>query len=522
VRVLRFLALPLLTLLALTACQSGGSGSGTSTSSAGTTKDKLVIGMVQAPTSLDITSDATASIATMLRDNLYEGLLRTDASGALIPQLANTWDTSPDGKVFTFHLRSANWQDGTPFTAQDVKFSWDRARDPNNKPANPHADYWAPVDTVDVVDDHTVKVTLKKYSDSFLFHMAQGSAAIVPKTTHVVAAGPNQPIATNLATQPVGTGPFKFAVYQPNTSVTLVRNDAYWGAKPKLSQVIFRFITDANAMNNALKAGDIDAIAQLGGPEQLPSFTNDSKFRVLVGAPAGKIIVAINNSKGPLKDVRVRKAIAAAIDRKAWIDGVFSGYAVPIGSHAVPNVTERYYVDETQVNKYDPNEAKKQLAAAGFSSGLTLHLAEISDYPYAVRGGDILASELKAVGINLQIDTMTFNPTWFRTVLLGPQDYDLTIINHVEPRDIGNYANPKYYWHYDNPQVTQKVVAADAEQDQAKRKSMYADVQKQLAEEAVHGYVMSPKQIDVIRTNLKDYPEKRLSTSLYLAKAYFS
>jgi len=107
-------------------------------------------------------------------------------------------------------------------------------------------------------------------------------------------------------------------------------------------------------------------------------------------------------------------------------------------------------------------------------------------------------------------------------VFLGPQNYDLTIINHSEPRDIGNYANPKYYWHYDNPQVAQEVTAADGEQDQAQRKSMYADVQKQLADEAVQGYVMSPKQIDVIRTNLKGYPEKRLSTSLYLAKAYFS
>ncbi|MDQ6899459.1 MAG: ABC transporter substrate-binding protein [Candidatus Dormibacteraeota bacterium] len=517
-RLLRALTVPILLILASTGCQSGGGGNSGGASPGATGKDKIVVGFVQAPTSLDITSDATASIATMLRDNLYEGLLRTDAAGVLIPQLATGWDTSPDGKTYTFHLRSTNWQDGTPFNAQDVKFSWDRARDPQNKPANPHVDYWAPVSSVDVVDDHTVKVSLKQYSDNFLFHMAQGSAAIIPKSTHVVS--PN-PVATNLATQPVGTGPFKFSTYVPNASLNLVRNDAWWGSKPKLNQVTFRFITDANAMNNALKAGDIDAIAQLGGPEQLPSFKSNNNFRILEGVPAGKIMVAYNNSKGALKDVRVRKAISMAIDKKAWIDGVFSGYAVPIGSHAVPNVTEPYYVDENQVNKYDPNEAKKQLAAAGYASGLTLHLAEVSDFPYAVRGGDILNSELKAIGVTLQIDTMTFNG-WLHTVFLPPQDYDLTIINHVEPRDIGNYANPKYYWHYDNAVVAQTVVQADAEQDQAKRKSMYATVQKQLADDAANGYIMSAKQIDVIRANLHGYPEKRLSTSLYLAKAYFS
>ncbi len=523
-RLLRVLALPILLLLALTACQSGGGGTGGNTRSGPSSKVKLVVGMVQVPTSLDISSDATASIATMLRDNLYEGLLRTDASGVLIPQLATGWDTTPDGKTYTFHLRSTSWQDGTPFTAQDVKFSWDRARDPQNKPANPHPDYWAPVSSIEAVDDHTVKVSLKQYSDNFLFHMAQGSAAIVPQSTHVVS--PN-PVATNLATQPVGTGPFKFSAYVPNTSLTLIRNDQWWGIHlgpsfgRDLQQVTFRFITDANAMNNALKAGDIDAIAQLGGPEQLPSFQHDANFRTLVGAPAGKIMVAYNNSKGALKDVRVRKAISMAIDKKAWIDGVFSGYAVPIGSHAVPNVTEPYYIDANQVNKYDPSEAKKQLATAGYSNGLTLHLAEISDFPYALRGGDILNSELKAIGVTLQIDTLTFND-WLHTVFLPPQEYDLTIINHAEPRDIGNYANPKYYWHYDNPQVAQMVVQADAEQDQAKRKSIYATVEKQLADDAANGYIMSPKQIDVIRANLHGYPEKRLSTSLFLARAYFS
>ncbi|MDQ6772991.1 MAG: ABC transporter substrate-binding protein [Candidatus Dormibacteraeota bacterium] len=500
-------------ILAVASC--GGSTSGGTPA-----KTTLTVGIIQVPTSLDITSDATASIALMLRDNLYEGLVRADpAGGKVLPELAKSWDESRDGTVWRFHLVTAKWSDGTDFTADDVKFSWDRARDKTTVPANPHPDYFAPIASIAVVDPHTVTVTLKQFSWNWLFHMAQGSAAIVPKSTHLVSAA-GAPPATELATKPVGTGPFKLEAYTPNVSLTLTRNDSYWGSQPKLKQVVFRFISDPNAMNNALKSGSIDAIAQVGGPEQLGEFKADANFRVLIGAPGGKVIVGINNLGGPLSDVRVRRALALAVDRKAWIQGVFSGYAVPIGSHSTPNDTEPYYVDTTGVNAYDPAQAKQLLAEAGHATGLTLHLAEITEFPYAVRGGDILASELRAVGVNLQIDTMTFN-TWLHTVFLAPQNYELTIINHVEPRDIGNYANPKYYWHYDNPTVAQDLTQADAQLDATQRNALYATVQKQLATDAANIFVMSPEQLDVIRANLKGYPEHRVSTALFLAGTYF-
>src|SRR5579859_3441454 len=173
-------------------------------------------------------------------------------------------------------------------------------------------------------------------------------------------------------TNPVGTGPFKFAAWNRGSSLQLTRNDAYWGSKAKLKDVEFRFISDANAMNNALTAGDIDAIGQVGGPEQLQSFSSNQNFTVIKGAPTGKVMVSINNTSGPLADKRVRQAIYAAIDRKAWIDGIQFGYGVPIGSHSAPNGGEPYYVDETSVNPFDPNKAKQLLASAGYSSGLTL------------------------------------------------------------------------------------------------------------------------------------------------------
>jgi peptide/nickel transport system substrate-binding protein len=507
------LALILPALLAAAACSGSSSSSSTPRAS---TKATIVVGVTQEPTTLDITAQATAAIAEDLRDNVYEGLVRTDSTGKVVPQLAKSWDISQDGKVFTFHLVTTRFHDGSPFTAEDVKFSYDRARDPATVPANPHADYWAPVQSVDVVDDHTVKLALKQFSDGFLFHMGQGSASIVPRNTHLATTSPP---ATDLAANPVGTGPFKFASWNRGDSLTLVRNDDYWGVKPPLQKVVFKYITDPNAMNNALLAGDIDVVSGVTGPEQLGSFANNASFKVLEGKPTGKIMVAMNNAAGPTKDVKVRQAISYAMDRKAFIDGIEQGHAVPIGSHAVPNDSEPYYVDLTGVYKQDKQKARQLLADAGFPNGLTLRIALIP-FAYSRRGGDILASQLQDVGIKLQVQNVEF-PLWLDQVFTK-HNYDLTIINHVEPRDIGNYANSKYYWGYDNRQLVALLQQADAEQDAKKRNDLYGQVERQITADAVNGWLMSPNSLAVIKTNLHGYPQSRVAASIYLGAAYFS
>jgi peptide/nickel transport system substrate-binding protein len=474
------------------------------------TKPRAIIGIIQEPTSLDPTADATASIATTLRDNLYEGLVRLDGSGKLLGSLARTWDVSADGTVVTFHLVSgALWHDGTPFTAQDVKFSWERAADGNTQPPNPHRDYWAPVQSIDIPDATTVKVTLSTYSDNWLFHMAAGSACIVSSAS----------VATD-TTNPIGTGPFKFGAWNRGASLTLTRNDAYWGNKAKLTDIEFRFISDGNAMNNALKAGDIDAIGQVGALEQVAQFQQDPAFNVLKGAASGKVMVSVNETSGSLADVRVRQALYAAIDRKAWIDGFFAGLAEPIGSHASPNDGEPYYADMLSVNTFDPNKAKQLLSAAG-QTNLKLRLAQISAFPYAVRLTDILASQLQDVGVTLDVQPMEF-PIWLQRVFGGAQDYDLTIINHVEERDIGNYANPKYYWHYSNNDVAGWLKQADAEPDLTKRNALYKQIQQQLATEAANLWVAAPSNLGILKTGLQGYQIQGISPSLFLGDAYFS
>lgn len=473
-------------------------------------KPKAIIAFTQEPTSLDPTRDATASIATILRDNLYEGLVRLDGSGKLVPQLAQSWDVSPDGTNVTFHLvDNAKWHDGTPFTAQDVKFSWDRAADAGTQPPNPHRDYWAPVKSVDIVDPKTVKVTLSTYSDNWLFHMAAGSACIVSSAT-----------ATNNANTPVGTGPFKFASWNRGSSLSLTRNDDYRATPAKLHDLEFRFFSDGNAANNALKAGDIDVLGQVGAPDQIKTFQQDPNFTVVKGAASGKVMVSVNNASGPLADKRVRQALYAAIDRKAWIDGYFDGLAVPIGTHASPNEGEPYYVDLTATNPFDPARARSLLDAAG-QSNLKLRLAQVSAFPYAVTLTDILVSQLQAIGVTLDVQPMEF-PRWLQTVFGGTQDYDLTIINHVEERDIGNYANPKYYWHYDNPQMATWLKDADAEPNESKRNGLYKQIQQQLADDAANLWVAAPNNLGVLKKNFMGYQVQGIAPSVYLGDAYFA
>src|SRR5579859_6861254 len=183
----------------LAACATGSSGT-----QATSTKSKAIIGIIQEPTSMDPTADATASIATCLLNNVYEGLIRLDGTGKIVGNLAKSWDVSSDGTTITFHLaQGVKWHDGSAFSAQDVVYSWTRAKDPNTKPANPHADYWLPMQSVTASDDHTVQVTLSSYSDNWLFHMGAGSACIVSQAS----VDSNRPTrsAPVLSSSPPGT-----------------------------------------------------------------------------------------------------------------------------------------------------------------------------------------------------------------------------------------------------------------------------------------------------------------------------
>jgi peptide/nickel transport system substrate-binding protein len=332
----------------------------------------ITIGMQLEPPNLDPTGGAAAAIDEVVYANVFEGLTRYRSDGSIAPALAERWEVSDDGRTYTFHLRQGvRFHDGTDMTADDVKFSLDRARAENS--TNAQKALFAGIFEVRVVDDHTVEVELTGPNSAFPTNMAWGDAVIVAPES-----------VDQAATEPVGTGPFKFSRWVQGDRVELVRNEDYWGEMPALESATFKFISDPTAAFSAMMAGDIDAFPGYPAPETLAQFEADPRFRLLIGSTEGETILAMNNQDEALRDVRVRQAIARAVDRQEIIDGAMFGYGTPIGTHFAPHHPD--YVDLTAQSSHDPDRARELLAEAGYGDGLTLSL-KLPPPSYARRGG---------------------------------------------------------------------------------------------------------------------------------------
>jgi peptide/nickel transport system substrate-binding protein len=453
-----------------------------------TRKDSAILGMVLEPApGLDPTSAAAAAIGEIVHYNVLEGLTKINMDGSIVPLLAESWQVDPDGKSYTFKLRKGvKFHDGEAFDASDVKFSFERAKAPasTNKAKKAVFDN---ISRIETPDPHTVIVVLNNADGNFLFRMGENTAVILdPKS------------AATTATQPIGTGPFKLENWAKGASITLVKNDAYrFAAAVKMKKVTFRFINDPAAQVAALLAGDIDGMPRFGSIQSLKQFQSDARFTVAAGGTEGKTIVSINNKKKPFDDVRVRRAIALAVDRKAVIDGSQEGHGKPIGSHMVPS--DAGYVDLTNVNPYDPEKAKALLKEAGVATPLNVTLT-LPPPEYARKGGEIVAAQLAKVGIVAKIE----NVEWAQW-LAGPfkGSFDLTIISHVEPLDFDRYADPTYYWGYDSKAYKDLMAKYNGTADAKGRLKLLGDIQRQLATDSVNVYMYQLPQFAVGKKQLK-------------------
>jgi len=453
-----------------------------------TRKDSAVLGMPLEPSpGLDPTMASAAAIGEIVHYNVLEGLTKINMDGSITPLLAESWSVDPDGKSYTFKLRKGvKFHDGEAFDASDVKFSFERAKaeGSTNKAKKAVFDN---ISRVEAVDPHTVIVVLNQADGNFLFRMGENTAVILdPKS------------AATTATKPIGTGPFKFDAWAKGSSVTLVKDDAYRSAAAvKMKKVTFRFISDTAAQVAALLAGDLDGIPRGLLPQDAKQFKDDARFSVTRGGTEGKTIVSINNKKKPFDDVRVRRAIAAAIDRKAIIDGSQDGEAVPIGSHMVPS--DAGYVDLTGVNPYNPEKAKALLKEAGVTTPLNVTLT-LPPPPYARKGGEIVAAQLAKVGIIAKIENMEW-AQWLAGPFKG--NFDLTMISHVEPLDFDRYADPKYYWGYDSKAYNELLAKYNSSTDTKTRMKFLGDIQRQLATDSVNAYLYQLPQFAVGNKKLK-------------------
>lgn len=459
----------------------------------------LMIGALAEPTTLDFTRSPAASIPEMLLYNVFETLVQLDDRGQIVPGLATSWTVSPSGLDYEFHLRASTFSTGRAVTARDVVFSLDRARGP--KSTHPFGSNLAAIERVSAPDARTVRLHLSRPSNNLLFWLAGTVGAVLDHTT-----------VDRLATAPVGSGPWVVSSWRRGDRITLTRRTDVDLARPAAAPatVVFRFFVDPTTLNNAMLADDLDVIRNVQAPQSLSQF-DDPRFRVTDGTTTGEVVLSMNTDRPPLDDVRVRRAIRMALDKRVIRDLAWSGYGHLIGSMVPPS--DPWYEDLTAIDAYDPAGAKRLLAEAGVTD-LKLALRP-ANLPYAVAAAQIVAAQLSKVGIAVTIEPMEFPAAWVSTVLTH-HDFDLSIVSHVEPRDLVRFGEPDYYFTTDDATVRRLLAQADAGPPAGQVAAMRAAARR-ISEHADADWLWLMPNLTVSRVGVSGLPVNQVSQSLNLA-----
>ena len=449
----------------------------------------LVVQNSTEPPGLDLTATPASATAAVVLYNIQECLVKVDRHGKLVPWLAERWHTT-DNRNYTFFLkRGVRFHNGRELRAADVKFVFDRAMNPETK--HPYPDYYAAIGDIIVKDDYTITFALKSLNANFLLNLARQGSVIYPREA-----------VETLKSEPIGTGPFRFAEWVRGDRIVLARSPEYHvKGLPKLDKVVFRFIADPNATLAALKAGDVDASLFGLGPEHVQELQKDPRFQVIVGDTTNDVVLAMNNSRKPYADVRVRRALTHAIDKQDVLKGAMFGMGRILGSNVDP--LNPYFVDLAGAMPYDPARAKKLLAEAGYPNGFDTVLKVSPQYYYTVRSGEIIADQLQKVGVRVKIEQIEWGQ-WIARVW-REAEYDLTIIGHAEAWDIGNYAKPKYYFRYDSAKFQDLFRKSEVTLDGPARRDLYVQMQKMLVADAPVVWLFMHPRLLVAKKGLQGF-----------------
>ena len=461
----------------------------------------LVVQVSTEPPGLDLTASPASAIAGVIFYNVQEALVKVDKHGKLVPWLAERWYTT-DSRSYTFFLRrGVRFHNGREMRAADVKYVLDRAVNPETK--HPYRVQYEAIRDVIVKDDYTISVTLKQPDATFLWTVARQGSVIYPREA-----------VDTLKTQPIGTGPFTLSEWVRGDRIVLTRNRDYWDkALPRLDKVTYRFIADPNSALAALKSGDIDVSAFGLGPENVDELKRDSRFQVILGDSTNDVTLSLNNSKKPYSDKRVRLAITHAINKEEVLKGAMFGYGKILGSNVDP--LNPYYIDVSKRVPYDPAKAKKLLAEAGYPNGFDAVLRVSPQYYYTVRSAEVLVNQFAKVGIRAKIEQIEWGQ-WLSQVWKDA-NYDMSIIGHAEAWDIGNFANPKYYFRWDDAEFQKLFKESETTVDDKKRRELYVKMQYMLADEAPAVWLYMHPRLVVTKKGVtgiwKDLPVPALDLS---------
>ncbi|MGI6879564.1 ABC transporter substrate-binding protein [Microbacterium sp. gxy059] len=487
-------AIALVSAVALASCggaEQPGAGSGSPDPDA-----SLAVGLVLEPTNLDIRRTSGAALEQALIGNVYEGLVaRGGEDEDIVTALASEWTVSDDGLAYTFTLHEGvTFHDGATLEASDVVASLTAVQD--DEQLLGHDDLQV-IESISAPDDLTVEITLSRPDQNLLFALT-GPAGLVF----------DEDDDTDMKTDANGTGPFSIGAWRQGDSLALARFDDYWGDPAGVAEAVLTYIPDQNALVSAGLDGSLDAVTAVDA-DLAPQL--EGSFELSEAPTTDKFVLAFNLDVPPLDDIRVREALRLAIDHDAILEVVGAGSSL-FGPIPEPDPG---YEDLSDVAPHDPERARELLADAG-AEDLSLTLTIPS--PYGNRVSTLLASQLQEVGVTLDVQPVEFS-TWLQDVYANG-DYELSYVNHVEPRDFASWADPDYYYGVDEetlPEVQDLYEQAMSATDADASAELLAEAARLVSENHPVDWLYAREDIVAVAPGIEGFPRTSTSTRLPLA-----
>jgi peptide/nickel transport system substrate-binding protein len=478
-------------VLAVSACSTGEK-----VDLDGDSSGRLIAAIKGEPDQLD-PNKTSAYFSFEVLENVYDTLVEPDANLEMRPALAESWDVSPDQLTWTFHLRrGVTFHDGSPLTADDVVFTYRRIIDEELS----NVDKLSAVTDIRPVNPTTVTLRLKQPTPNLLTNLGgfKGMAIVQRKN---VESG-------QIATHPIGTGPFAFESQKSGDSITLKANPTYWGGPPKVAGVIFRFISEPSTALSALQAGEIDWTDSIP-PQRVSQLKDDDSVNLAVTPSNDYWYLALNEARKPWSDVRVRQAIAYAIDRDAIVAATSYGTAAK-NELAIPKGSF-WYADYARYG-YDIEQAKRLLREAN-ASPQNLDMLVTTEYPETVTAAQIIADNLAPLGITVNIRTVDF-ATWLDEQNSG--HFDMLMmgwLGNIDPDDF-YYAQHRTdgssnAQKYSNPEVDRLLDAGRVETNLDTRAATYRKAAAIIADECSYIYLYNPSVIQAWSKDMSGYEARR-------------
>lgn len=458
---------------------------------------EITVGIAQ---DLDDSLDPHQTVAAGTREvlfNIFEGLVKPNSDGEMIPAVAEKYTLSEDGTTYTFTLREGvKFHNGQTVTAEDVVYSINRCAAVPEGQEKPLVAAFSAVKSVEALDEKTVAVTIAQRDLEFISYM---TAAIIPADYE------------NQDTAPVGTGPFKFVSRTPQQDFVMERFEDYWGAPAWLDKVTYKICENADALVMNLNGGSIDLCAHLTSAQASQLNQN---FQVLEGTMNLVQAIYLNNQAKPFDNQLVRQALCYAIDRQGIMDMVADGHGTAVGSSIYPAFA-KYFLPEL-VDKYphDVAKAKELLAQAGYPDGFDMTISVPNNYQPHMDTAEVVAEQLREAGINVTIQPVEWS-TWldtiyngrqFQATLVGVDAANMTARAMLE-RFTSDYG--KNFINYNNPAYDALFQKAINAQDEAEQTDLYKQMETMLADTAANVYIQDLCDLVAMRQDLgglKFYP----------------